>query len=334
MSGTSGLAASTMTRMDAEGASRRRVLRLVVSTAVIAVVAVFFAIALAENWSRVTAEQLEFSWWWIVGAVLFAAVVPVNGLLWRRILMALVGEIGVSRTEAVAVQCASWLLKYVPGQLGSVTNKVVWAGRKQISRVLVVVTFVYEHTFQVIVSIAPSVVILTFALGAEVTGRNATTILLPLVALLPLAIIAYRPAFHRIVSVPLRRVLKQEVPKQYFLSTALVLRFLFEFLGPRVLNGVGFVIIAGTVVEVEPQQWVPFAAAYVLAEAVGLLAVFVPSGLGVREAVIVLVLSQFVPLADAIVISLLARLISTAGDGLVALVYAVFRQLARRELRP
>lgn len=333
MRGTSGLAASTMARMDAEGASRRRVLRLVVSTAVIAVVAVFFGIALSENWSRVTAEQLEFSWWWIVGAVLFAAVVPVNGLLWRRILMALV-EIRVSRTEAVAVQCASWLLKYVPGQLGSVTNKVVWAGRKQVSRVLVVVTFVYEHAFQLIVSIAPSVVILTFALGAEVTGRNATTILLPVVALLPLAIIAYRPAFHRIVSVPLRRVLKQEVPKQYFLSSALVLRFLFEFLGPRLLSGVGFVIIAGTVVEVQPQEWVPFAAAYVLAEAVGLLAVFVPSGLGVREAVIVLVLSQFVPITDAIVISLLARLMSVVGDGLVALLYAVFRHLVQRELRP
>jgi uncharacterized membrane protein YbhN (UPF0104 family) len=320
--------------MGAEGTSRRRVLRLVVSAAVIAMVATFFAISLSQNWTRVAAEQLEFSWWWILGAVLFAAAVPVTGLLWRRILIALDGDITVSRTEAVAVQCASWLLKYVPGQLGAVTNKVVWAGRKQVSRVLVVVTFVYEHAFQVIVSIAPSVVILAFALGAEVTGRNATTLLLPLVALLPLAIIAYRPAFHRIVSVLLRRVLKQEIPKQYFLSTGLVLRFLFEFLGPRVLNGAAFVIIAGTVVEVEPQEWVPFAAAYVLAEAVGLLAVFVPSGLGVREAVIVLVLSQFMPLTDAIVISLLARLISTAGDGLVALVYAVFRQLAQRELRP
>ena len=305
-----------------------------VSTAVIAVVAVFFAIALSDNWTRVAAEQLEFSWWWVGAAVLFAAAVPLTGLLWRRILVALVGENRVSRTEAVAVQCASWLLKYVPGQLGSVTNKVVWAGRKQISRVLVVVTFVYEHVFLLIVSIAPSVVILTFALGAEETGRNATTILLPAVALLPLAIIAYRPVFHRIVSVPLRRVLKQEVPQQYFLSTGLVMRFLFEFLGPRLLNGVGFVIIAGTVVEVQPQEWVPFAAAYVLAGAVGVLAVFVPSGLGVREAVIVLVLSQFVPLTDAIVISLLARLISTAGDGLVALVYAVFRHLVPREFRP
>lgn len=323
-----------MARMDAERASRRRVLRLVVSTAVIAVVAAFFATSLSENWSSVAAQHLEFSWWWLAGAVLFAAAVPVTGLLWRRILMALVDDVEVTRAEAIAVQCASWLLKYVPGQLGSVANKVVWAGRKQISRVLVVVTFVYEHVFLLIVSIAPSVVILVFALGADVTGRNATTILLPAVALLPLAIIAYRPVFHRIVSVPLRRVLKQEVPQQYFLPTGLVLRFLFEFLGPRVLNGVGFVVVAGTVVEVQPQEWVPFAAAYVLAGAVGLLAVFVPSGLGVREAVIVLVLSQFMPLTDAIVISLLARLVSTAGDGLVALVYAVFRHLVPREFRP
>lgn len=43
------------------------------------------------------------------------------------------------------MQSASWLLKYVPGQVGAVVNKAVWAAKKRISRVLVIVTFVYEN---------------------------------------------------------------------------------------------------------------------------------------------------------------------------------------------
>ncbi|NTW42780.1 MAG: UPF0104 family protein, partial [Cellulomonadaceae bacterium] len=57
----------------------------------------------------------------------------------------------------------------------------------------------------------------------------------------------------------------------------------------------------------------------------GILAVFVPSGLGVRESVFVLIATAYMPVEQAIVIALLARLYSLIGDGVVALVYAVLK---------
>ncbi|WP_395244787.1 lysylphosphatidylglycerol synthase domain-containing protein [Agromyces sp. MMS24-K17] len=312
-----------------------RVLRSVVAIVVIGAVGCFFVITLIRNWDQVAAQHLEFSWWWLVAGVLFAAAVPLTGYLWGRILRTLSPDAEVSLAEAVAVQCASWLLKYIPGQVGSVVNKVIWAGKKQISRVLVVITFVYENVFLQIVSIVPSLVVLAFALGPETLGANAPTILLPTLIILPLAAFVYRPVFHRVMSVLLRRALKQEVPpEEYFLRTPKVVGFLFEFLGPRVLNGVGFVLIAATVTDVEPSDWLPLASAYVLAGAIGILAVFVPSGLGVREGVVVLLLGFFMPVTAAIVVSLLARLISTASDGIVALLYAGVRRSIPKEFRP
>ena len=313
---------------------RRTVVRLVATIVVIGVVSYFFVVALSENWDQVAAARLSFSWWWVAAGVLFAAAVPLTGILWRRVLAVLAPEVEISRAEAVAVQCASWLLKYVPGQVGAVANKVVWAGKKQISRVLVVVTFVYENIFLVFASFVPSLIILAAVLGFEAIGRNAATLLLPALALLPLALLAYKPFFHRILSLLLRRAIKQEVPERFFLGTWQLLRFVGEFVGPRVLNGIGFVLIAGTVVELTPSQCFAFAAAYVLGGAIGLLAIGVPSGLGVREAVIVIILGQFVPVAEAIVIAILARLISTLSDGLVALLYAVIRRTVPKEIRP
>ena len=68
----------------------------------------------------------------------------------------------------MSLQCASWLLKYIPGQVGAVVNKVLWAGKKGVSRSLVIVTFIYENVFLQLASIVPSVAILLVSLGGEI----------------------------------------------------------------------------------------------------------------------------------------------------------------------
>lgn len=312
----------------------KRLIRWGVTVAVIAVVGYFFARSLIANWGEIEAHQLSFTWLWVLATVLFAVAVPLTGIAWARIVRTLDPQAKVSAAEAVAVQCLSWLLKYIPGQVGSVANKVIWAGKKAISRTLIVISFVYENVFLQIASIVPAVVILFLSLGPQIFGDNVTLLLLPLLVLIPLGLVLYRPFFHAVVRIPARRVLKQEVPREYFLSSGASAVALLEFLGPRILNGIGFVVVAAGVTEVTPAEWLPFAAAYVLAGAVGILAVFVPSGLGVREAVIVLILSQYIPTAEAIIISLLARLLSTIGDALIALIYVGVRRSIPKEFRP
>ncbi|WP_194409113.1 lysylphosphatidylglycerol synthase domain-containing protein [Microbacterium cremeum] len=301
---------------------------------VIGVVGYFFAVTLANNWSEVAAEHLTFNPLWVVSIVIFAAAVPTTGLVWARMLRTLEPSARVGSAEAIAVQCLSWLLKYVPGQVGSVVNKVIWAGKRKLSRTLVIITFVYENVFLQLASIVPTVVILVLSLGPELFGQNAAVLIVPLLLLVPIALVMYAPFFRGVVNRTAKRVLKQDVPREYFLGSIPTLRFFIEFMGPRIFNGVGFVLIAMTVSPIGPGEWLPFAAAYVLAGAIGILAFFVPSGLGVREAVIVLILSQYIPVAEAIVISLLARLLSTVGDGLVALVYVTTRRMVPKEHRP
>ncbi len=312
----------------------RRALRWGLTVVVVGVVGYFFAVSLWRNWDQISQEQLSFDPLWVVATIIFALAVPLTGLLWARIVRALDATARVGAAEAIAVQCASWLLKYIPGQVGSVVNKVVWAGKKSISRTLVVISFVYENVFLQLASIIPSVAILLISLGPQIFGDNATLLLLPLLVLIPMALVLYKPFFHKVVNIPARRVLKQDVPEEYFLGNGRTLLAFFEFLGPRALNGIGFVMIAATVADIGPAEWLPFAAAYVLAGAIGILAFFVPSGLGVREAIIVLILSQYIPAPEAIIISLLARLLSTVGDAIVALIYVGVRRTIPKEHRP
>ncbi|MGM1017689.1 MAG: lysylphosphatidylglycerol synthase domain-containing protein [Actinomycetota bacterium] len=312
----------------------RRVLRWAITILVVGLVGFLFTRALIDNWGELQAHQLAFDWRWIVATILFALAVPVTGIAWARIVRSVEPTARITTAEAVAVQCLSWILKYIPGQVGSVANKVLWAKKKGISRTLIVISFIYENVFLQLASIVPAAIILFLSLGPQVFGENFTLLVLPLLVLIPLVMVLYSPLFHWVVSLPARRVLKQQVPKQYFLTSLQSLRSFLEFIGPRAVNGVGFVLLASAVTEVTPEQWLPFAAAYVLAGAIGILAIFVPSGLGVREAIIVLVLSQYIPVAEAIVISLLARLLSTIGDAAVALMYILIRRTIPKELRP
>ncbi|UOQ89812.1 lysylphosphatidylglycerol synthase domain-containing protein [Agromyces endophyticus] len=308
----------------------RTVVRWTASIAIIAIVGYFFASALAANWEQVVELDIQFNAWSVGAIVLFAVAVPLSGLLWWQMLRMLTTT-RVRVLEVVAVQCLSWILKYVPGQVGSVANKLVWAHGRGISKSLVAITFVYENAFLLTASIVPSVAILLASLGSQIFVDNATSLLLPLLVLIPFVVIANPRWFHWIVSQLIRRTLKREVPAEYFLSSRQGLLLQLEFFVPRALNGIGFLFVGASVLDLAPNTWLPLASAYVLAGAIGILAFFVPSGLGVREAVIVLIASQYMPTAQAVVLALLSRLFATAADALVAALYGILRLIDRKK---
>ena len=296
-------------------------MRTAVTVVVLGVVAYFFGRALADNRDAVRAIEVEVTAHSFGAVALFGAAVLLSGLLWGSMLGHL-GHTHVPVADAIRVQCASWLLKYVPGQVGAVANKVLWAQGRGISRTLVVITFVYENVFLLLGSIIPTITILLFHGAVPTDGDGLVSTFVPVaVALVPLLLVTDRRIFRRGVNVVARRALKRDVPHEYFLSTRTSIGYQLAFLAPRVLNGVGFVLIAESFLDVPATAYLPLAAAYVLAGAVGILAVLVPSGLGVREAVIVLFATRYMPVEQAIVLALLARLYSTVGDALVALVY-------------
>ncbi len=306
-----------------------RRLRVGVTVLVLAVVAYFFGRGLADNWAAAREIDLTVNLRSGLAVALFALAVVATGLLWGHMVGRL-GGIPVGRAEAVRVQCASWLLKYVPGQVGSVANKVVWAKDRGISRTLVVITFVYENVFLLLGSIIPAGVILLAADAFESSDVLSSALVPAALAVVPLLLVTHPRIFRWALDLLARRTLKRAVPEEYFLPARATIGYQLGFLVPRIINGAGFVLVAASFLRIPATDYLPLAAAYVLAGAVGILAVFVPSGLGVREGVVVVIASRYLPVEQAIVLSLLARLYSTIGDGLVAVVYGV---LKARELR-
>lgn len=279
---------------------------------IIALTAYFFSKALIRNWHQVQDISLVPNTQSIIGMLLLVLSVVSSGLLWGKVLNKIVPEKHISRLDAVRIHLVSWLLKYIPGQAGSLVNKISWGSKNGYSKKAITNSFIYENALLIFASILPTAPIILIALGNKFS--NNLSLFAPLLFVVPLFLIVHQGIFYKLVNWLFMRLKKQTISKDLFLHTKDIAALQLEFILPRILNGAGFVFIAASLLPVEPHMYLPLGAIYVLAGIVGVLAIFVPSGLGVREAVIVLFASAYFTPAEAVVISVAARFYATIAD--------------------
>lgn len=261
------------------------------------------------GWEALTAVPLPIG---ISVLGLFAAAVVVSGILWAWLLARLTDE-QFTVPDATWAHVQSWLLKYVPGQIGAVAAKIIWGGRRGIPRSRVAASFVYENTFYLLASFVvslPTVLLLV----QESRGRYGAVV--ALLSAVQLGILA----LPRVVGPLIERKTGLD---GLFLGPSVVVRQELLYVIPRILNGAGFVLLATAVVDVATLDDVlVLAAVYVLAGTLGTLAFLVPGGLGVREAVITALLAPRIGTAEALTLAGSARLYATATDVVLFGAYA------------
>jgi len=295
---------------------------------VVAAIGWFFYNSLMQNWENVKNIDLSFNTGVALGTAFFVLAVVGSGVLWGNMLSSLSG-VKISVSDAIRIHCASWVLKYIPGQVGSYLNKLSWSTKKGIAKKTVSTSFIYENVLMVFAGALLSIPVIV--LFRDIIG-DQFTLLIPLLVLIPMAIVLYKPVFYRLLNVLFKLIKKKPFRDSDFLSTKDLLMYQAGYLLPRLCNGVGFVLIVGAIFPIDSSMYIGLGATYILASIIGLLAIFVPGGLGVREAIIVLFLSVYFPVEQAIIISLIARFYATLSDIGVAVIYLVLNKGKLRQL--
>ncbi len=293
--------------------------RSLLSWVIIIVTVYFFAKTLKNNWDNLEGVSLAPDLLIVAAVILFVLSIVSSGLLWGKVAKKLTGA-RVSAAEAVRIHLASWLLKYIPGQAGSLLNKLAWAKQRNIDGKKITASFIYENVFLVLASTVPTIPILLIALGDKFSENE--TLFLPLLIVAPFVFMVLTPWFFtKAINLLFRLAKKQQLTQEDMLTGRDNLKFFVLFIIPRIINGAAFVFIAESLIGIPASQYLVFGSIYVLAGIVGVLAIFVPSGLGVREAVIVLFASAYIPTEQAVLLAIVSRLYATIADILVAVVY-------------
>ncbi len=286
--------------------SQRSLRRLVTALVIIGVL----GLLLHRLWSDRSSLQ-GINWWshpWYLAAHLgllsglFLALV----LGWK-LLCAACGS-PMRLPAAAAVWLTPNLGKYVPGKVFLFVGRIELAHRLGMRRAAVVTALTYEHLLLMLAALPflAAAVIRGFCLGSGVASVSLT-----LLCLAALIIVCFPDLLLRLLNLLLDRLGRQR------LESCPQRRQMLLLLG---VYGTGWLLygasgaVLASALGLATDQPVLIAIAFVAAWLIGFLSMLTPGGLGVREAVLALLLSPVLAGSEAIALALVARLSWTAVE--------------------
>ncbi len=280
--------------------------RLLLRVGFFALIIIVFAVALHSRWGDVQQSLYKFSILDLIAAtVLGFGNIFVSMMAWRTLLRDLGSKLPVS--IAARIFFIGQLGKYLPGSVWTVVAQA------ELGR---------DHDVQPRRSVAVSVVAMGVSLAAALLLAAFT---LPFAApgaaahywwvllLLPLLIVGLMPSSVSYLTHLLLKILRREPPDHEFTWLG-VLRALAWYTSSWVLIGLQVYILA-VALHAPAGRTLPLAfGGAALAFSAGFLAILVPAGVGVREAVMIAVLSPVLKATPALVVAVVSRLVATVGD--------------------
>jgi hypothetical protein len=291
--------------------STSRTLRTIVNL-VFAVAVVAFCVIYAARleWGKLSA--LRFS----LPSMLLSLLAGVcylflSSVIWIRMLFRLNPAVRAS-WDLLAVYAKSWMGRYIPGKVVWIAGKIHFASRYGIPVSQLGVTSFLEAGVQMATQLIISLAIILFDghFGMLPDGIRILTIF----AILGLVIALSPPVFNYLTSLFLR------IAKR---STGHNIRVTWSAIGEMTgLYSVGYLLLGLTyffslksfMPTLSPSLFAFTTAGISIAGTMGILALFAPSGLGVREGFIVLFLSLALPMELAVVSAIVLRVTALIMD--------------------
>jgi uncharacterized membrane protein YbhN (UPF0104 family) len=290
----------------------------------IVVIAIFLFLGkmVWENWNQVkdtpfTLQPFAF----ILSTIIFVFSYFVQ--IWAWYLITLKLKIALSPSETLKTWFYSQLGKYLPGKIWLFLSRFHFYESKGQSKKAISVAIYLEVVTMIVAGgfIFLAALILFKDIGPFYFWRQSGW----LVLLFLLGFISMHPRiFQKIINWALVQFKKE--PISLSISYSDILFILFVCIVSWVTGGIGFYLFVNSIYPVTPQYILFLTGALAVSSTLGLIAIFAPGGLGVREGALVYLLSFMMATPVAVVISVLTRIWMTLIEiGLIGMVYLVGR---------
>jgi hypothetical protein len=271
-----------------------------------------------------TYRNLDVSIQWPVfaGAVLFYFLYKITlASLWHYLTK--LNQCGISYFKAITAYLYSILGKYIPGKVFMLLARIPAYEEEGAPIRKVTVCFFLENICTLLGAAFLFLISLLFFPNDLLADYKWAAILLVIAFF-----ICINPKilnfFLRIVGKIMKKE-DMEIPITY----PQMLRVVLLFIGNWLIVGVGFYMLTCSIYAIPVSELLYAAGVFGLSCIIGILAVFAPSGLGVREGILVLGLSLIMPEEYAVLISVVSRLWMTVSElALIGIAYVVNKAMA------
>lgn len=288
-----------------------RCVRTAVNIAFMAAVVAFSAVYVARlEWDKIAGLSIRPTMM-ILSLLAGVCYLFLSAFIWIRMLFRLNPSVRAS-WDLLAVYAKSWMGRYIPGKVVWIAGKIHFASQYGIPVSQLGVTSFLEAgvqmSTQLIISLA--IILLDGHFGMLPDGIRILTVF----AIIGLAVALAPPVFNLIASTALKIAKRSTVNNIKVTWTAIgEMTGLYSF--GYLLLGITYYFSLKAFMPDLPFSLFAFTTAGIsIAGTMGILALFAPSGLGVREGFIVLFLSLAIPVELAVVSAIVLRITALVMD--------------------
>lgn len=287
-------------------------------------VVVFLARYFYKNWDSYANLDVEIHWGIFAVAVIFYFLYKISlASLWHYLTWLNGGAIGYP--EALTAYLYSILGKYIPGKVFMLLARIPPYEEKGVPMRKVTVCFLIENVCTLLGAAFLFLLSLLFFPNDVLADYKWAAILL---------VIAFFVCINpKIINFFLRiagKLMKKddmEIPMTYLQMIKVVLLFICNW----IVVGIGFYMLTCSIYRIPLSELLYVAGIFGLSCIIGILAIFAPSGLGVREGILVLGLNLVMPNEYAVIISIVSRLWMTVSElALIGIAFVVNQTVMRK----
>ena len=284
---------------------RKKIIKWILQVVLIAVIFYFLARNLYINWNKIVQYDWRINYYFLV----FSALLSIGGgfliaLGWNLILRVLGGRLNHRR--ALKIFFITDLAKYIPGKVWTMVGKVYMCKEEGIPVSVTSTSVVIQPLIQVISGLLVFLLSLPFWTKTS-DFMNNLYFFFPLI---PLGLLFLHPA---IMTKPLNFVLRKlkQKPIELKIKYSHILLILLLWCGLWILTGITYYFL---IISVHPFSLSNLPVTIGIFAIAGVSQFLTPSGIGVLEGMLTVLLGLYFPMPVAILIALLARVWKTVSE--------------------
>jgi len=258
--------------------------------------------------------HLQLNWWYLALASVLALTKNFVGTFtWFVILRSLGARDLHLQRPLIYVYAKAWLGRYIPGTAPWILGKIYFASQHGIAKQKLAVSSLLEGGLQIVTMLVFSLALLVFDSRLDVLGSGFKVLMLA-VAVTGIVVLT-PPVYNRLVNFAYKLMRGKSIDAENRASRKTIFQGAMLYLADAVINGLSLFFIAKAVDPSLAYSNIIFAmGAGSLAGAASMLAVFAPSGLGVREGIQLVLFSLIMPKELALAVTVITRLWSVGVD--------------------
>lgn len=213
----------------------------------------------------------------------------------------------------IYVYAKSWLGRYIPGKAPFILSRIYFASRYGISKNKIAISSLLEAGMQVIV--ATTLAFLMFFIDARFNLILSDLKIVMVGIVLSGIFFLWPPVFNFLVGVVYKLLKKKALDREHHAKDKTVIKGVVLYSIASFVSGLTVFFTAKSVFPALDLGDLFFIVGVAnLSGAIGMLAIFAPSGLGVREGIQLILFSMLMPKETALLLTLMLRLLSVVVD--------------------